>query len=104
MDFLFRYFLALIIIPIPFEIVCLMYDTCRENDNLSSIIAPRNFAKVTRFKEKSQDKMFTLCYFSRSLQKITKCDSSMFNVNLLEANQIDICLAQYLAYLINDLD
>ena len=32
-DFLFRYFLALIIIPISFEIVFLMYDTCRENDN-----------------------------------------------------------------------
>ena len=57
---LFRCFLALIIIPIPFEILFLMYDTGRENDNLSSIITPKNFVKVTRFKDISHNEMFTL--------------------------------------------
>ena len=66
-DFLFRYFLALIIIPIPFEILFLMYDTCRENDSLSSIITPKNFVKVTRFKAISHNEMFTLFCFSRAL-------------------------------------
>ena len=27
-----------------------MYDTCRAKDNLPSIITPKNFVKVTRFK------------------------------------------------------
>ena len=48
---LFSYFLALIIIPILFEVFFLMCDTCRENDNLSSIITPKNCVKVTHFKD-----------------------------------------------------
>ena len=61
-----------------------MYDTCRENDNLPSIITPKYFVRVTRFQD-----MFTLFCFSQALCKTTKCDLSMFNVNLLEANQIN---------------
>ena len=53
--------------PILFEIIFLMYDTCRENDNLSSIITPKNFVKVTRFKDISHNEMLTLFCFSRAL-------------------------------------
>ena len=39
-----------------------MYDTCRENDNLSSIITPKNFVKVTRFKDISHNEMLTFFF------------------------------------------
>ena len=89
MRFLIQIFFSFIIFPILFEILFLLYDTCRESDNILSIITPKKFVKVTRFKELSHNGMLTLFYFSQALCKITKCDLSMFNVNLLEANQID---------------
>ena len=47
-----------------------MYDTCRENDNLSSIITSRNFVNVTRFKDISHNEMFTLFCFSQNYSVI----------------------------------
>ena len=81
-----------------------MYDTCRENDNLSSIITPKNFVKVTRFKDISHNEM--LHYFvlvepyEKSQNLIYQCLMSIY----WKLTKLIICLAQYLAYLINDLD
>ena len=50
-DFLFRYLRALIIIPIAFEILFLIYEICLVKDNFSSMITHKNFVKVTRSKE-----------------------------------------------------
>ena len=50
-DFLFRYFRALIIIPIAFEILFLIYEMCLVKDNFSSMITPKIFVRLTRFKE-----------------------------------------------------
>ena len=65
--FLFRYFRALIIIPIAFEILFLIYEICLVKDNFSSMITPKNFVKVTRSKEMLLKVILTLLCLSRAL-------------------------------------
>ena len=86
----------MIIIPIPFEILFLMYDTCtcRENIKLSSIITPKNFVKVTRFKDISHNEMFTLFVlvepYEKSQNVIYQCLMSIY----WKLTKLIICLAQ----------
>ena len=64
-----------------------MYDTCRENDNLSSIVTPKNFVKVTRFKNLSHNEMFTLfCLvepYEKSQNVIYQCFMSIYQIDNL---------------------
>ena len=64
---IFRYFRALIIIPIALEILILIYKMCLVKDNFSSMIAPKNFVKVTRSKEMLLKLILKLLCLSRAL-------------------------------------
>ena len=80
-----------------------MYDTCRENDNLLSIITPKNFVKVTRFNiyPIKWSHYFVLVEpYEKSQNVIYQCLMSIY----WKLTKLIICLSQYLAYLINDLD
>ena len=63
---LFRYFRALMIIPIALEILVLIYEMCLVKDNFS-MITPKNFVKVTRSKEMLLKLILMLLCLSRAL-------------------------------------
>ena len=66
--------------PILFEIVFLMYDTCRENDNLSSIITHKNFVKVTR----NVHSIFLVELYEKSQNVIYQCLMSIYSIQCIK--------------------